>query len=350
MTETIGSAKALCKVFMRAGIPVFMEGPPGVGKSDAWQQIANEEKIKLIDVRLAQMDPVDLRGLPKVKGDLSTWARPDFWPTVERDGERGIILFDEAADCSKAMQSAMYQIVLNGRAGPHVIPPGWYRCAAGNNQKHRAGAQAISTALASRFAWLEVEPSPEEFYSYGLQQGYHEYVLGFIKFRPTLIHSMFDATDTEKKGKDNKVVATARAAEKAFPCSRTWEMVSRICKLHTDQITLTKSTIACVGEGAGIEFSNFIKTLDLPSLEDVLKAPKTCPIPKQPSSRYALVAMLARGATRDNLGKILQYASRPDFGREFEICLTLDGCKRDASLTETKAFCDFANRNSDLQL
>src|SRR6185369_3665259 len=199
MSETIKSAKELCHYYMRAGIPAYMEGKPGVGKSEAWRQVADEEKIGFIDLRLAQMDPVDLRGLPSLHNAkevlYTTWARPDFWPVVARDGERGIILFDELGDCSKAMQSAAYQIILDGRAGPHVIPPGWYRAAAGNSQAHRAGAQAMSTALANRFAWLFVEPDPECFWDYGNKMGFHHYVIGFIKFRPKLLHSMEGATE-----------------------------------------------------------------------------------------------------------------------------------------------------------
>src|SRR5678815_3870746 len=109
MTETIKSAKELAKELMVEGIPVFLEGPPGVGKSEMWAQVAAELKIGFMDQRLAQLDPVDLRGLPKHKSDvdgvdMTVWARPDFWPVVKRDGERGILLLDELSDCGRAMQ------------------------------------------------------------------------------------------------------------------------------------------------------------------------------------------------------------------------------------------------------
>jgi len=330
MVENVKTAKELAKFYMSKGIPVYTEGPPGVGKSESWEQIATEEGIGFKDLRLAQMDPVDLRGLPKHEGKYTTWARPDFWPVEERDGPKGIILFDELGDCGKAMQSAAYQIILNGRAGPHVIPKGWYRCAAGNSQKHRAGAQAMSTALANRFAHIEVAADPICFHEYGSKMGFHHYVLGYIKWRPAHLFSMEGAT------------------QKAFASPRSWERVSKVCEALPELVFRLVSGL--VGEGIASEFSAFLKTLDLPSLDEILADPKRCRIPEAPSTKYALSSMLARYMTRTNIEKVYSYMKRPDFGADFQICSMLDATKRDASLTETAAFVKFANDNQHLQL
>lgn len=230
MSETVKTAKELCRYYMKKGIPTYTKGPPGIGKSEMWQQIAEEEGIGFIDVRLAQMDPVDLRGLPHVEGNVAKWARPDFLPTVERDGERGIILFDELGDCGKAMQSAAYQPILNGCVGPHLIPPGWYRAGAGNDMKHRAGAMPMSSALANRFAWIIIEADLDCFIEYGVKAGFHHYVLGFLKFRPNLLHSMEGAT------------------LEAFPTPRAWAKVSKVCEAPAD--IRMKLIRGCVGDGA----------------------------------------------------------------------------------------------------
>jgi len=335
MTETIKSAKELARFNMSKGIPTYIEGPPGVGKSEMWLQIANEEKIGFIDLRLAQMDPVDLRGLPSLiktkDGLMTTWARPDVWPLADRDGPKGIILFDELGDCSKAMQSAAYQPILNGWAGPHQIGDGWYRAAAGNAQKHRAGAQAMSTALANRFAWIEVEADVECFYEHGTRMGYHHYVLSFLKHcKPGLLFSM--------EGGNSK----------AFCSPRSWYRASLCC--DAPAALRFRLVGANVGEGAAGELEGYLRTLDLPTLEEVLRDPKRCHIPNAPSSKYALASMLARYATEKNFEHIIRYVNRSEFGRDFEICCVLDATKRAPYLTDTKAFIDFANRNQDLQL
>jgi hypothetical protein len=320
---------------MEKGIPSYTEGPPGVGKSEMWKQIAQEKGIGFKDLRLAQMDPVDLRGLPKhvadKTGDFTKWARPDFWPIVERDGEKGIILFDELGDCGKAMQSAAYQIILDGCAGPHVIPPGWYRCGAGNNQKHRAGAQPMSSALANRFAWIEIEADVDCFREYGHKIGIHHFILGFIKFRPGLLHDM-----------------KSEGALKAFPSPRSWAKAALVCDAPKE--IRMKLVRGCVGEGAAGEFEAFMRAMDLPEFDEILADPKKCRIPNVPGHKYALASMLAQYAKRDNFDKVMTYIKRSEFGRDFEICTVLDASKRDATLTETRAFIEFANRNQDLTL
>ena len=334
MAETITTAKELARMYMDADpfIPCFVEGPPGVGKSEMWKQLANEKGIGFIDLRLAQMDPVDLRGLPKHEGSLTTWSRPDFWPDEKRDGKKGIILFDELADSSRAMQSAAYQIILDGRAGPHVIPSGWYRAAAGNRREDRAAAQAISTALATRFAWIEVEADVECFLDHAARQSFHHYVMGYLRARPGHVFTMEGANS------------------KTFACPRQWERVSRICYMEPPMEMLYKLVRGLVGEGVAGEFHAAIKTFNLPDLEDILKNPSKCMIPSAPAEKYALSAMLARYAERSNIKAIMTYIKREQFGRDFEICCVLDATKRDATLCETGAFTDFANRNKDIQL
>lgn len=331
MADTVKSAKELCRYYMDADIPTFTEGPPGVGKSQMWKQLAKERKIGFIDLRLSQMDPVDLRGLPAVQGDYSVWMRPDYWPVVKRDGPKGIILFDELADASRAMQSAAYQIILDRRAGPHVLPDGWYPCAAGNRREDKAAAQSISTALASRFAWIEIEPDVEVFNEYGLQTDMHYYVLGFLHKRPDLLFKM-EGTNL-----------------KAFPSPRTWERVSKICEAPDN--VRPKLVKGLVGEGAAGEFEAFVRAaVDVPDLEEIVANPKKCRIPESPSARYATAAMLSRFATRQNFGKIWQYVSRTEYGREFEICTILDATKRQPDLVEHEIFIEFANRNKDIRL
>lgn len=331
MADTIATAKELMRYYYKEQQPCYLEGPPGVGKSEAWEQIATEFGVGFIDIRLAQMDPVDLRGLPKHQGDLVSWGRPDFLPIVERDGEEGIILFDELGDCGKAMQSAAYQPILNGRVGPHVIPPGWYRCAAGNSQKHRAGAQAMSTALANRFNWIEVEADVECWRQHGIKVGIHHAILGFVKFRPNLLHDM------EKGG-----------GSKAFPSPRSWARASAFVECSAD--IRDRLVAGCVGPGAAGEFAAYMRSLDLPELEDILADPKRCRIPSEPAHKYALTCMLSQFADRGNLDKIMQYIQRKEFGRDFEICTVLDATKRDAVLAETRAFIEFANRNKDITM
>lgn len=339
--ETIKGAKELAHEYYRKDVPCYMVGPPGVGKSEAWAQVAEEEGIGFIDKRLAQMDPTDLIGLPTVKNGFTTWARPDYWPVEGRDEPKGIILLDELGDCNKAMQSAAYQIVLDRRAGPHVLPKGWYVAAAGNSQRHKSSAQAMSKALANRFAWIEVCADVTCFLEYAAKKGFHHYVQAFIEHRPNLLHQM------------------ESGEEQAFPSPRSWEKASRFCDIDEsgdkDEILKNKALRrrlirGCVGAGAAHEFHSWVDTLDLPDLEDIIKNPKGCALPAQPSHRFALRVMLSRFMDADNIKAIMIYMTRPAFGRDFEIGAVIDAVKRNSDLCDHPEYIKFSNRNQDLQL
>jgi replication-associated recombination protein RarA len=74
--------------------PVMLWGAPGVGKSQMVAQIAENHNVPLIDIRLSQMEPSDLRGIPFRVGDLVEWAVPAMLPNALRHGERGILFLD----------------------------------------------------------------------------------------------------------------------------------------------------------------------------------------------------------------------------------------------------------------
>ena len=80
--------------------PLMVWGAPGLGKSSILQKAARDQGIGFIDVRLAQREPVDIRGLPVPGPDGVKWLVSSDWPRDPKS--RGIILFDEitAADRS----------------------------------------------------------------------------------------------------------------------------------------------------------------------------------------------------------------------------------------------------------
>ncbi len=327
-TETIKSAKEVARHMIAADIPLYTHGKPGTGKSQMYQQLAEELDRGFIDLRLGSFLPEDLNGIPvpDLEKRLCVWLESEFWPKVDRDGKKGIILFDELSDVGKNLQSAAYRIILDR----YHLPPGWWPCAAGNRREDRAAAGQISTALANRFAHVVVEPDMETTKEYFNKKGVDPLITGFLNWRPALIHSMEGANLL------------------AFPSPRSWEQVGKVCNAPAG--IRFKLIRALVGEGAAGEFEAYAKVADLPDLEDVVNNPAKCRIPKEPGTKYALASMLSRHAKRANFDKICLYVKREEFGRDFEICCVLDATKRDASLCETKAFVDFAKRNQDLQL
>lgn len=86
--------------------PLFIHGSPGIGKSYIVSDIAQKNKLELVDVRLSQMDPVDLRGVPSIKDDQTVWMPPVFFPK-DPDSE-GILFLDELNAAPPSVQAAIY--------------------------------------------------------------------------------------------------------------------------------------------------------------------------------------------------------------------------------------------------
>lgn len=107
---------------MKAKRPIFLWGPPGIGKSELVQQIVDSGELGnayMIDMRLALMEPTDLRGYPfrNPETNQMEWAPPADLPTQElADSYDTIVIFlDELNSAPPSVQAAAYQLVLNGR-------------------------------------------------------------------------------------------------------------------------------------------------------------------------------------------------------------------------------------------
>ncbi|MCJ7766704.1 MAG: MoxR family ATPase, partial [Thiovulaceae bacterium] len=100
---------------IKAQIPTFLWGPPGIGKSSIIKQIAKANAYAFIDLRLSLMDPTDLKGIPFYDKELhqALWAPPSFLP---REGQ-GILFLDELNSAPPAVQASAYQLILDRKVG-----------------------------------------------------------------------------------------------------------------------------------------------------------------------------------------------------------------------------------------
>jgi MoxR-like ATPase len=244
-------------------------GPPGIGKSSIVAQTAATHDLGLVDVRLSQLAPTDLRGLPVAEGGVSRWYPPEFLP---REG-RGIVFLDELNMAPPAMQGMAQQLILDRRVGSYVLPEGWFIWAAGNRKEDRASVFDMPAPLANRFLHLEVEPHWESWKAHALADGVHEQIIAFLAFRPNLLHQI----DPHKP---------------AWPSPRAWSMASR---LH--HATLDIAPV--VGAAVAGEFASYIQLYkSLPDLDPIFEGRgEHVAFPAEPSARYAATIGLTVRAT-----------------------------------------------------
>ena len=104
--------------------PVMLWGPPGVGKSQMVAHIAERHRVPVIDLRLSQMEPSDLRGIPFRVEEHVEWAIPSMLPDAERHGSQGILFLDEITSAPPfRVRSTNSAIVASSKTSPERNPP-----------------------------------------------------------------------------------------------------------------------------------------------------------------------------------------------------------------------------------
>lgn len=247
---------------VRSGVrsSLMIWGAPGIGKSSIVSDVAADLGIQLTDLRLSQLAPTDLRGLPVPQDGIVKWFPPEFLP---REG-RGILFLDELNMAPPALQGVAQQLILDRRVGNYRVPDDWFIWAAGNRKEDRSAVFDMPAPLANRFLHFHVTPDFESFKQYALEKGVHEHVLAFLSFRPGLMHKM-------------------NPDEPAWPSPRSWVMASQLKRLGID-------AAAAVGMAAASEFNAFVRLYDqMPDLEGIMNGRVRPEFPKEPSARYAVV-------------------------------------------------------------
>jgi len=280
--------------------PVMLWGPPGVGKSQLVTQIGERNNVPVIDIRLSQMEPSDLRGIPFRDHDLVEWAIPSMLPDAKRHGSSGILFLDEITSAVPSVSAAAYQLILDRKLGDYQVPDGWAIFAAGNRQGDRGVTYTMPAPLANRFSHFEIELNLDDWVAWAYQANIDERIIAFLRFRPELLFD-FDPSH-------NPV---------AFPSPRSWEFAHRGLQKFMNHPRLLLGTLqACVGDAAGIELKAFVDSLDqMPDLDAILRG-EDVKCPKEIDLQYAVASALVGRAIKakgsDNAaevwGHILNYA------------------------------------------
>jgi hypothetical protein len=248
---------------------VFIWGPPGIGKSSIVHKVAKDNGLELTDLRISQLAPTDVRGLPFVEDGLARFAPPSFLP---REG-KGILFVDEFNMASPSMMGIAQQLILDRQVGDYTVPDGWFIFAAGNRAEDKAAVSQMPAPVANRFIHFTVEPTLDSWKSYAIVKGLSEQIISFLNFRPQLLFNF------------NKSAV-------AWASPRSWEAASEL-------LGIGETIEGAVGDGAAAEFRSFQDIYSkLPDVEAILAGNREIKTPKEPAMMYALCgALMARAKT-----------------------------------------------------
>jgi len=268
--------KSLLKAF-RVKRPLFLWGPPGIGKSELVEGIANDLGGLMIDLRLGQMEPTDIRGIPFYNKDIGKmdWAPPVELPDEEmaKDYPIVVLFLDELNSAAPSVQSAAYQLILNRRIGKYKLPDNVVMVAAGNRESDKGVTYRMPTPLANRFIHQEMKVDFPSWLEWAVNNRVHKDVVGYLSFAKQDLYD-FDA----------------KSASRAFATPRSWTFVSELLAEGDDDDTTMNLIAGTVGEGLAVKFMAHRKVAGrMPNPADILSGKVKDLQVKEVSAMYSLV-------------------------------------------------------------
>ena len=279
-SRTVTSAqarKSLLKAFSKKR-PLFLWGPPGIGKSELVESITQELGGAMIDLRLGQMEPTDIRGIPFYNKDLGKmdWAEPIDLPDAEFASQYPIVVLflDEMNSAAPSVQAAAYQLILNRRIGKYFLPDNVVVVAAGNRESDKGVTFRMPTPLANRFIHQEMRVDFPSWQEWAVQNKIHKDVVGYLSFAKQDLYD-FDA----------------KSSSRAFATPRSWSFVSQLLEDDTgDDDTVMNLIAGTVGEGLAVKFMAHRKIAGrMPNPADILAGKVKDLDVKEVSAMYSLV-------------------------------------------------------------
>jgi hypothetical protein len=275
-----GAKKSLRKAFKNQR-PIFIWGPPGIGKSDIIKQLGSELDAHVIDVRLSLWEPTDIKGIPYFDSNTSkmVWAPPSELPDAElAKKHKTIILFmDELNSAAPSVQAAAYQLILNRKVGTYKLPDNVVMVAAGNRETDKGVTFRMPAPLANRFVHLEMTVDWDDYFEWAVENKIHQDVVGYLTFAKK------DLYDFDPK-----------SSSRAFATPRSWSFVSELLTDDdTDNDTLTDLVSGSVGEGLAVKFMAHRKHASkMPNPTDILSGKVKKMDSKEISAMYSLTVSL----------------------------------------------------------
>ena len=278
-TSPNGAKKSILRAFKKQR-PIFLWGPPGIGKSDIVHQIGQSMEALVIDVRLSLWEPTDIKGIPyyAANDNKMVWAAPAELPDEETASKyKYVILFlDEMNSAAPAVQAAAYQLILNRKVGQYKLPDNVLIVAAGNREADKGVTYRMPSPLANRFVHIELAVDLDDWFQWAVDNNIHKDVVGYLTF------SKKDLYDFDPK-----------SASRSFATPRSWSFVSELLDDELDENTTTDLVSGSVGEGLGVKFMAHRKVASsMPNPTDILAGKVKDMSTSEISAMYSLTVSL----------------------------------------------------------
>jgi hypothetical protein len=355
--------------------PLYVWGPPGIGKSQIVKGQAKKRHIGWVDNRPLLHDPTDYRGLLVVIGNHAEWVSPSELPTdnfcmgcnlvlhehsmvatgvrieatdgtvtgvkCKRCGSsdivwKGLFMADEVSSAPPMTQASLYQLFLDRKIGEYQFPKGWFMVAASNRIEDRAVVFRTSSALSNRFTHIDLELSLDDWVDWAFDNKIDPDIIGFLKWRGIELLFNFDP----------------KSSDKAFTTPRTWEKTSILMGIVRSNSILHEAMGGTLGKGTATEFLAFLKIRkELPDLMPILQGTSNyAPPQNRIDLKYAIVsALVSQADPKKHFDNLLKWSK--NISEEFAALLVRMMVSKERQMVQTApSFKSWALAHSDVIL
>ena len=329
INQSIESAVRLMRKSPKAS--VMLHGAPGMGKSDACLQIADQLGIpaeRVLIVHVNNHDVVDFTGVPSVTGGETIFNPTKMFHAFREGTGPGLIVLEELAQSSMQMQTWVAGFVLERCTTTFKLDPEVRFVATGNRAQDRSGAKPLLGHLNDRFYHIDVDAALDDWCVWAMANGVDAMGIAFMRLRPQLLNA-FDP------------------ARRSNPTQRSWTKL--FTEVPTDMPTDLYLVLAegKVGEGAAAEWVAARDMMSkMPSVDAIRLNPDRVEIPSEPSVKFAIATALAVTTEPDAFARDMQYIGR--MPKEFQMVYITDALRLHPKLQLTKDFIGWAVANKDI--
>lgn len=279
--------------------PVFIWGPPGIGKSSIVQQFAERVGLPCVSLLGSQLAPEDLIGVPQIMGDVSRFCPPS---TIARK-EPYCLFLDELNACSHEVQKAFYSLIHERRIAEYELPAGSVVIGAGNRAQDSAIVKPMSSALINRMIHVNLTTSHRDWLEWAWSAEIHPWVIEYLQTRPDHLWSQ------------------PSKREETFSTPRSWHMLSDALKNFgpmPGDTDLELLAHGCLTNAHAVQFRSFVRQIRSKySVSEILKGQRW---PDDPADRDVLYFLVT--SFRAHLIKNLPEDARRASGETHQLILT----------------------------
>lgn len=176
--------------------PIFLMGPPGIGKTAIMEQIAQELDIAIVSYSMTHHTRQSALGLPfieeknyggqmyKVSEYTMSEILASVYDVIEETGKKeGILFLDEINCVSETLAPSMLQFLQYKTFGRHRVPEGWIVVTAGNPAEYNNSVHDFDIATWDRLKRIDVEPDYKVWKEYAINVGVHPSITTYLDIK-----------------------------------------------------------------------------------------------------------------------------------------------------------------------